>query len=86
VVGEAFAAIHFDSYGDADFFQSADVAELLFGSVAGGFGGEALRDEVVDVGFEVEAQFVPDVRYGVRPQQTIVAAPERIHVHATAVA
>src|SRR6185312_12199269 len=81
VIGEAFAAVHFCSYGDADFFESADVAELVFGAPAGCFGGETLRDEVIDVGFEVKAQFVSDVRRGIRPEQTIVAAPERIHVH-----
>jgi hypothetical protein len=62
-------------------FELSDVAELFFGETPGRFGGESLRDEVIDVGFEVKAQFVSDVRCGVSPQQPVVAAPEWIHVH-----
>ena len=62
--------------------HGADISELAFGFKAGGIGPQPATNQVVGLGFEVEAQLVLDVGGGISAKQPSIASPKGNAFHA----
>ena len=83
VIVEAFPVFHLFSYLLSDMLHGADITELAFSFLAGGIWRPSATNEIIRLGFKMEAQLIFDIGGGIGAEQTSVASPKWNPLHAS---